>query len=341
MPNFKGPFITHGIDIWYPSNEPNELYIFAINHLANPAHVASSGKIGPAARSQIELFKHFIGTTEIEYMRSIWHPAVHTPNDIYACDPMSLYVTNDHYNREGLKRSVEDIFSFNAAWSDVIHLIFTPSGKGEFEMITASRAVEGINNPNGLGHGKNKDEVLINRAAAGILEIARPDYDNPYPIVWNPIYKDGSDREDTELRWVRDKVHTTEVKNYLPRLNITNTVQFPNTVDNPSYFRDPYAKQTGRDASGYVIAGLVLSSKFPNPTGDPSNVWLVQPGGAGTDSSKWTRKLIFQDDGKTVSTASTAVLVAIDPTENGGKKQAWLFVTGPMTAGVASMKIDL
>ena len=53
------------------------------------------------------------------------------------------------------------------------------------------------------------------------------------------------------------------------------------------------------------------------------------------------RKLLFRDDGNAVSTASTGVLVAIDPRENKGLKQAWLFVTGPMSAAVACLRVDL
>lgn len=50
---------------------------------------------------------------------------------------------------------------------------------------------------------------------------------------------------------------------------------------------------------------------------------------------------MFQDDGHILRTASTAVLVAIDPDENNGKKQANLFVTGPLGKGVVVSRIDL
>jgi hypothetical protein len=82
---------------------------------------------------------------------------------------------------------------------------------------------------------------------------------------------------------------------------------------------------------------------------DSVMVWLVQHArdskGAeakGVDvKDTWTRKLIFQDDGKTIRSAATAVLVAVDPKENDGKKQAWLFVTGPVGKAVVASKIDL
>ena len=157
--------------------------------------------------------------------------------------------------------------------------------------------------------------------------------------------------------------------------NQTERIQVPITVDNPSYFQDPYAKITGRDASGYVLAGLVRASKFPSKQ-DPVAVYLVQPSGDGKGAH--SQRKIFQDDGKGISTASTAVLVAINPENNEGKKQvcldftfkknpeggssmasgraisillivmltqletqAWLFVTGPLSLNAVSTKIDL
>lgn len=153
-----------------------------------------------------------------------------------------------------------------------------------------------------------------------------------------------------------------------PHLKIAESVQIPNTLDNPSYFHDPYAKTTGKDASGYVLAGLAEASKFPSKEGDPAVVWLVQPGSeGGIGKGEGRLRKLFQDDGRTVSTASTAgelnvsllapevcfslsavltmgffvVLVAIDPVRNGGRKQAWLFVTGPISMSAVALRVEL
>lgn len=72
LTGFDGPFITHGIDIYSPPEDPDSVVIFAVNHLPNPAYAASNGKILPEARSQIELFHHTIGSSEATYLRSIW-----------------------------------------------------------------------------------------------------------------------------------------------------------------------------------------------------------------------------------------------------------------------------
>ena len=182
-------------------------------------------------------------------------------------------------------------------WADVVHLeISDLNAKDAAEGIKATVATPPMQNPNGLGHGRDENEVLICRAAAGIMEIAQ--------------------------------------RGLTSTLTLMETVQLPITVDNPSYFHDPYAQETGYDASGYVIAGLARAHEMPSDQ-DPVAVYLVSASG------DRTQKLLFQDDGKLVNTASAAVLVAIDPKENGGKKQAWLFVTGFLSEGMASSRVDL
>lgn len=123
-------------------------------------------------------------------------------------------------------------------------------------------------------------------------------------------------------------------------LTITESIQFPKCPDNPSNFHDPYVKETGRDASGYVITGLLKAIAFPPPE-NPVVVWLAQRGGAATSAGTWGHKKLFQDDRKTLDTANVAVLVTIDPKENRGEKQAWIFVTGPMSSLLGCAKVDL
>ncbi|KAL9126885.1 MAG: hypothetical protein Q9217_004143 [Psora testacea] len=296
--DFSGPFVTHGIDIYSPPSEQDTVFIVAVNHLPNPASATPNNLNIPKAGSQIEIFHHTLGTKEAKHLRSIIHPLIRTPNDIFISNPQSIYVTNDHHHREGLGRLCEDLgWQELAPWSDIIHIsIQDLNTKDASSSINTTIALDRVHNPNGLGHGKTSDEILLGRASAGVM----------------PIMKAGSDH----------------------KLEILESIQLQTTVDNPTYFHDPFAKDTGRDASGYVLAGLTRAVNFPAAPKHPTSVWLV-----GTESRE--HRLVFQDDGNVCNTASTAVLVAIDPMENRGRKQAWLFVTGPMGAGVASTMIDL
>lgn len=285
--NFSGPFITHGIELFSPPSDPTTLLIYAINHLPNPFHTLSNSTI-PSARSQLELFTHTLGTDHATHLRSIWHPLIRTPNDIYALSSQTIYVTNDHHYRSGPLRGIEDVGFDLTPWSNIIHISLSAlSTSDPSSGLTATIALPSIQNPNGLGHGKSDSEILINRAASGILELASTSITHP------------------------------------PSLNLTSRIQLPSTLDNPTYYHDPYSKLTGYSSSGYVLAGLARASKFPDPSHqDPVVVWLVQPDGVdGEGEVKYVQKKIFQDDGRRISTASTAVLVGIDPEGNKGMKQ--------------------
>lgn len=321
--NFKGPFNTHGIDIYSPPEDPSSVYIVAVNHLPNPAYYEAPTRPKPSkvpqARSRLEIFHHKIGSKEATHLRSVWHPLIRTPNDVYFQTLHEIYVTNDHFYRDGVMRLVEDLAYGKTAPTDLIHLKIadpitqTLKSGGEVDDmagVIGTVANKGIHNNNGLGHGKTPSEIMICRTAIGQLLLAEVD------------------------------------QQHKPQLKIHETIQLPCTLDNPSYFADPYVAKTGRDASGYVLAGLAQAIAFPNGL-DPVMVVLVQPK-ANTkskikdkDGNKWTQKVIFQDDGHILRTASTAVLVAIDPDENNGKKQANLFVTGPLAKGVVVSRIDL
>jgi hypothetical protein len=315
--NFSTPFITHGIDIWSPPSDSSSVYIFAVNHLPNPDLTSTSPKSVHKARSQIELFHHKIGTTSVSHLRSILHPLITTPNDIYAVSSTEFYVTNDHHYRDGLIRFFEDIgYQSLAPWTTTVHVSLTNlntlNASADF---AATVALSGLHNNNGLGHGPNPEDVVIGRAAAGALVFARRSATSP------------------------------------PDLEVLETIQLDSAIDNPSYFHDPYAKETGRDASGYVIAGLARGADWPKGP-NPCFVWMVRPAAEESEGAKrpeaaqgtedrYEKKLIFADDHNTIDSASTAVIVAINPKENGGKKQGWLFVTGPVSLNVVASKIDL
>ncbi|GFF90492.1 serum paraoxonase/arylesterase 2 [Aspergillus udagawae] len=308
--NFSGPFVTHGIDVIEDPENPNAVYIFAVNHLPNPEFI-QDGKDVPPARSQVELFHHVLESSTIEHVRSIHHPLIVTPNDIYAESPNSFYVTNDHYYRGGYKRLIEDVIP-TAKWSSIIQvqiqdLKSKDAGKG----IEASVALTGLHNNNGLGHGRSKDEMLIVSCMSGTLYRARPNSGNRTISVFDEIRPGG---------------------------------QF----DNPAYYSDPY-RTAADDASGYVLAGLTrpidLSKHHADPNAqDGAIVWYVRPKPGtsedGEKSTEWESRVVFEDDGTLIRTASTALLVPSE-TKPGEGKKAWLFVTGFFSESAIAVEIDL
>ncbi|KAJ4140633.1 hypothetical protein NW765_015910 [Fusarium oxysporum] len=305
---FEGPFITHGIDVIADPEDKDGVYIFAVNHVPNPEylqHVVDGKKDefgGNKAASQVEIFHHRVGSSSVKYVRSISHPLIQTPNDIVALSPTSFYVTNDHHYREGLMRQVEDMY-YGAKWSNTIYVEITDTtSKESTSGFNASVALTGLHNNNGLGHGRAPNEIAIGSAASGDIHISTVKPDHSIQVL--------------------------------------ETIPFDAAVDNPFYYADPFASGDS-DSSGYVSAGLSKACELANNIGidtatEPVMVWLAQ-----RKNGKWEKKLLFEDDGKRLRSAATAVLIGIDPKLEGGKKKGWLFVTGFYSQHMVAVKVDL
>jgi hypothetical protein len=307
--NFDGPFITHGIDV-IPDRESTDgeaVYIFAVNHVPE---TQPSGKKGPHARSQLEVFHHVVGTSSVKRLRSIWHPLIKTPNDIFAESPTSIYVSNDHRHRDhGLMRLVEDGY-FGAKWAEIIHvqLDSLTAADDSAAGVVAEVSLSGIHNANGLGHGRTDREILISSCASGVFHVAQL-----------PTEAGGN-------------------------ITLVESVEIDHLADNPSYFADPYATP-GNDRSGFLETGLaravdLAKTMRDSAAKDPVMVTYLRPVAAGG----WEKRVLFEDDGTRLRSGSAAVLVAIDPAEGkgvDGSRQAWLFATGFLSSSMVAVKVDL
>ncbi|KAG5944803.1 hypothetical protein E4U59_006813 [Claviceps monticola] len=243
----------------------------------------------------------------VAHVRSMWDPLITTPNDIFAVSPTSFFVTNDHYYRESLLRDVEDLF-YGAKWSNVIYVesqdLIDASFRDDNHGVKASVALDGLHNNNGLSHGRTPSDILIGSVASGRVHVDKISS----PSSKNGHHGDGS----RKITLLKDKI------------------DLDSSIVNPSWFREPYAK-SDRDLSGVVAAGLTravdLSKSAKNGHGeDGVIVWMATPYPDGksleTEKTSWEKKLLFQDDSSRIRTASSAVLVAIDPATENGKRKA-------------------
>lgn len=211
-------------------------------------------------------------------------------------------------------RDIEDLWR-NAKWSNIIYVelgnldAVSDSSQG----VTASVALTGLHNNNGLGRGRTADEIAIGSAVGATLYLGK--------IV------NGN------------------------KIEVFDSVGLDSCIDNPSYYRDPYVSDDSEDRSAFVLAGLSrgvdLKKTCQDPNGlDPVMVWLAKPSSEGTGESAgvaapWTRELLFEDDGTRIRTASAAGLVGIDPKKENGEKKAWLFTTGFMSNSILAVKIPI
>ncbi|KAI0888216.1 calcium-dependent phosphotriesterase [Annulohypoxylon maeteangense] len=294
-------FVTHGISIYSHPSDNKTVFIFAVNHHPNQIQ-SSAAPEQPKADSRVELFIHTVGSDTAKHLRSISHPLIRTPNDLLALSDKEFLVTNCHYYRDGLMRFVEDLS--HIAWTDIIHVNI------DGDNVTATAILNSIGTNNGLGWGPN-EQVLIGDATGGNLYFAGL-------VVENKT------------------------------LSVSHYVSADGIVDNPSFFSDPYTEFDGKDYSGYILPGLGrpidLAVSFRDPTGKapiPSLVWFVpaSAGKKGEGSDKQAR-LLFSDDGSSLRGVTTAVMVAIDPATNDGKREGWLFLTGVVAPNMLATKID-
>ncbi|KYK53990.1 serum paraoxonase/arylesterase family protein [Drechmeria coniospora] len=303
LQNFDKPFVTHGIDVLEDSDRPlgEAVWIFAVNHVPNDEHYAKHVEGAPKSRSVVEVFHYLIGTDSVRHIRTVSHSLITTPNDILALTPTSFFVTNDHHYREGFMRRVEDMF-WGAKWSNTVYVQYEGAGSSDDEGVGASIALEGLHNNNGIGRGRGPQEVAVIGCCSGLMHVGTIDR------------------------------HT---------IRVSESVEFDSMVDNPSYFRDPYANAT-YDASGFVLCGLsravdLLAHSRDGVAKDGVMVWKA----SSTGGHEWNKTLLFEDDGSRIRTGSSAVLVALDPADEGGLRRGRLFVTGFMSRNMIAVDIDL
>lgn len=305
LDGFVGPFGTHGIDIVRDPGQPEAIYIHAVNHRPLPAYAASlDATLEVKADSVVEIFKHTIGSDVATHVRTVKHDLITMPNDIFSTGPYSFYTTNDHHYRDGLLRTLEVLGTKRlCSWTDVVYAEAEPDMDGEMGVI-AKVAIDHLHTTNGLGHTPNSSVLLITDAPGGESMTAAID----------------------------PETH---------KLSIVDSFTIDHTIDNPSWFQDPFP-EVGHDASGVVNAGLQKGINLEHELAEgpiASAVFLTNhlTGPAGPN----TTLLFADDDGKTLRSASAAVLVAIDPAVNDGRKQAWLFASGFASKAVVAVKVDL
>ncbi|KAK5656871.1 hypothetical protein OQA88_4420 [Cercophora sp. LCS_1] len=308
--NFDSTFVTHGIDVIPDLERADEaVYIIAINHVPDP-------KL-PRARSQLEIFHHVLGSSFVRHIRSVWHPLIRTPNDVFASSPTSIYVSNDHYYRDhGIMRTLED-FWFHAKWTDTVHVEVDLKVTGDSAAgVQGNVALSNFHNNNGLGHGRSADEILIASCTSGEMHIGKVSEDQ----------RNGN-------------------------ITLVDVVGVDAIVDNPTYFDDPYAKSTGDNRSGFLLPGLAKALELAGTHREPDAtnsviVYFVRPNqGKPGSATTWEKRVLFEDDGKRIRSASGSVLVAIDPESEperaSGARKGWLFVTGFQSKNVIAVKVDL
>ncbi|KAI8585838.1 hypothetical protein BDZ88DRAFT_431409 [Geranomyces variabilis] len=126
--------------------------------------------------SVVEVLKYDrkVSTTSLQHIRTIQDPLIWTPNNLVPISATSFYVSNDHQNRDGVARSIEEYTQQPTSWITYC----------DFSSLTSSvscmKAAEGLRGANGM----NTDGSLVwaNEALGGDIVGFTQNVDNTLTI---------------------------------------------------------------------------------------------------------------------------------------------------------------
>lgn len=134
-------FSPHGISLWRGADGRKTL--FAINHAGN--------------RHAIEVFD-VVGST-LTHRRTVTGPALVSPNDIVGVGADTFYVTNDHANPAGWRRTAEDYLRLRETTVQFFN--------GE----DFSQALSGVGGANGIAVSADSGSVYLSAASERIVYV--------------------------------------------------------------------------------------------------------------------------------------------------------------------------
>jgi sugar lactone lactonase YvrE len=145
----------HGMDVVPSSSDPNELFIYLVNHRI-PLGDQDAQQVG--ADSVIEIFKTSVGGEALTHIKTVESPIIICPNDVIgSADGKSFYFTNDHAAKVGLMRYSN---FFGAKTSSVGYCHINDGCK---------YAITGTHASNGIAAAPNGTVYVANCAYGGVL----------------------------------------------------------------------------------------------------------------------------------------------------------------------------
>lgn len=88
----QGIFV-HAIDVWTDPDDPEALTVFLNSHRP-PMDRKTAATQG--ADSVVEIFETRLGGDTLNWVQTVRHELVRTPNNLVATGPREFYVSNDH-----------------------------------------------------------------------------------------------------------------------------------------------------------------------------------------------------------------------------------------------------
>lgn len=275
---FDDILTLHGLDFYEPQDEPGMLYLYYVNHRPSKTEFYAKGK--PKADSVIEVFKHKIGSFEMNYVETIASPLIRTPNNVVAVGKRSVYVTNDHKTREhSIMRQLEDTLATQS--SDVV---FWHEGE-------ASKVLDGYSCPNGIAKGGSHHDfnlIYVSHVVEGIVRVFERQPDGPDVGALELV-------DEIDVGFVSDNISLDPDTGDIYCAGHPAALQFLDAVKNVS--AQPYAPSMVKRAS---VNTASTSGTAPDEPIDGAFL-----------GKKYTVETVYSDpDGRQVSASTIA---ALDP----------------------------
>ncbi|KAG6813313.1 hypothetical protein H0H92_012126 [Tricholoma furcatifolium] len=167
-------FSAHGMDVVHSSSNPEELFIYLVNHRA-PLASHSAQAVG--ADSSVEVFKTIIGSDTLTHIRTVEDPVIHCPNDLVGYpDGQSFYFTNDHGAKVGLMREF-DVFGRRTSSVGYCHA-----------QTGCKYAIAKMHGNNGIARALNDTFYVGNSLMGGITVLERQSDDSL--VITDAIHTD-------------------------------------------------------------------------------------------------------------------------------------------------------
>ncbi|TNY18948.1 serum paraoxonase/arylesterase [Rhodotorula diobovata] len=133
---------VHGIDLYRSPSSPSKLTLFLNSHRP-PADRSLAPTQG--ADSVVETFETEVGSDSAQWIKTVRHPLLRTPNSVAAVGERQFYVSNDHRYKVHWTRKWE-LYKPNP--SDIVFCDASGEGNGECKV-----AADQVIYPNGLATG--------------------------------------------------------------------------------------------------------------------------------------------------------------------------------------------
>ncbi|KAG8980280.1 hypothetical protein FRB93_009305 [Tulasnella sp. JGI-2019a] len=176
---------THGMRVWQDPSDPAALTLFLVSHRP-PVNRASAPKVG--ADSVVEIFRTRAGEDEVQWVRTVKHNLIRTPNTVVPVGPMSFYVSNDHAKKTQWMRELNVLYTTS---SEIIYCDASTRNSD------CKVAADGIIYPNGMAVGSKNGLIYNAPTHRGGVQVWERNADNTLSLV-----------DDVKMNYAIDNLHT-------------------------------------------------------------------------------------------------------------------------------------